>query len=900
MKSKTTIILSIFIILTLAMQFILPITANAYELQKVTREESTIDVNLKRDESNSNIVNITATDTTYDIIELKYVHKYIEISNIEYFEQNNSDVHTFEITPSRNIQESFELEGYGSYTVYAKNSRGDRFLSRITINDPEDAPDITLIKDEENPMNFTIQVTSKNNTITTLKIAKKQNINDKIDFNTQGTDIEFIESNNVNVKYDKITEEGLYEVYAADNKGNKTSVEIYLSKNNTPIEASIWKGSATREVELKIKDSLCDIVKVKVARNSEISGFEDFNTKGEELQFAKGNNVTINYTAPEDDTYVFYIEDEAGFKKMITKRITENEKAMNIEITQDEANPKNVKIKATNEVCKIVKMKVAIGDNIDLEYFKQNGEELEIVAGKEVNSEYTVNKDCRLNVYVEDEEGYTYMYSKNLTGIDEPQPITPPTIELSQNNDNPKQIDVTVKSTDSYIRKIKWAKDSKDEQYFENNGTQIGIGSVGKIIKTNFAISSIGVYTIYAEDNEGNKTVKEINITNIDEKPNPDTTPPEITGVENNKIYNKTLTPKITDENLSEIILKKDDSVVENYKNGDRIEEDGIYQLIATDKAGNETKIRFGIDRTAPEIKIEQEIKDEKNVTANIKITDNLVKIKKAKIAKGNKDIEYFAENGQELEVKGENTTASSTINITENGIYTVYAEDILGNKSIEKFEVTTIKVDPDPEPEDKIPPKITGVQDNKTYTEKISPKAEDENLVEVILKRNGEIVKSYKNGDVINKNGQYTLTAKDKAGNTTSIRFTINIKDTNNNNTNGNTNTGNNNTNTSGNTNTGNNNTNTNGNTNTGNNNTNTNTNTNTGNNNSNTNSQNGSNNKINNNKENNLQSGNNNESKNILPYAGNTSFFIIGIIVAMIVAIFSYFKYKKSSEVT
>lgn len=895
MKNKTTIILSIFIILTLAMQFILPITANAYELQKVTREESTIDVNLKRNESNSNIVNITATDTTYDIIELKYVHKYIEISNIEYFEQNNSDVHTFEIIPSRSIQESFELEGYGSYTVYAKNSRGDRFLSRITINDPEDAPDITLIKNEENPMHFTIQVTSKNNTITTLKIAKKQNIDDKIDFNTQGTDIEFIESNNVNVKYDKITEEGLYEVYAADNKGNKTSVEIYLSKSNTPIEASIWKGSAIREVELKIKDSLCDIVKVKVARNSEISGFEDFNTKGEELQFTKGNNVTINYIAPEDDTYVFYIEDEAGFKKMLTKRITENEKAMNIDIKQDEANPKNVKIKAINEVCKIVKLKVAIGENIDLKYFKQNGEEIEIVAGKEVNVEYTVNKDCKLNVYVEDEEGYTYMYSKNLTGIDEPQPITPPTIEVSQNSDNPKQIDVTVKSTDSYIRKIKWAKDSRDEKYFENNGTQIGIGNVGKIIKTDFVISSIGVYTIYAEDNEGNKTVKEINITNIDDKPIPDTKPPEITGVENNKIYNKSLTPKITDENLAEVILKKDDNVVENYKNGDTIEEDGIYQLIATDKAGNETEIKFGIDRTAPEINIEQEIKDEKNVTANIKIIDNLVKIKKAKIAKGEKDIEYFAENGQELEVKGENTTASIAINITDNGIYTVYAEDILGNKSIEKFEVTTIKVDTEPEPEDKIPPKITGVQDGKTYTEKISPKAEDENLVEVILRRNGEIVKKYKNGDVINKNGQYTLTAKDKAGNTSSIRFTINIKDTNNN-TNSNTNTGNNNTNTNNNTN---NNTNTNGDTNTGNNNVNTNSNVNSENNNSNTNITNSSDNKISNNKENNLQFRNKNESKNMLPYAGNTRFFIIGIIVAMIVAIFSYFKYKKYNKI-
>ena len=54
-----------------------------------------------------------------------------------------------------------------------------------------------------------------------------------------------------------------------------------------------------------------------------------------------------------------------------------------------------------------------------------------------------------------------------------------------------------------------------------------------------------------------NKTIKKINVTNIDEKPIPDTIPPKITGVENNKIYNKALTPKITDENLEEIILKK-------------------------------------------------------------------------------------------------------------------------------------------------------------------------------------------------------------------------------------------------------------------------------------------------------------------------------------------------------
>ena len=520
MDVKIKRILSIFVILMLMIQVVLPVVSKASDTD-INLEESdvTMNIELKRDETNSNIINITATDSKYKITDLKYVHKYIETSNVDYFEQNNSDVYTFDITPAQTIQESFELDGYGSYTVYGKNERGDRFLSRLTVNDPNDMPQITITKDEENPLNITIQVTSTNNNITKLKIAKKQNINDTIDFSTQGTDIEFIESNDVNVKYSGITEDGLYVIYAEDSKGNKTTRQLYIGEENTPIQVTITNGSNTREVNLQIKDTICNIVKVKVAKKSENLSFDDFQTKGEELEFSPNQEVNISYTAPEDDTYVFYIEDEAGYKKMTEKRITQNDKNMNIEITQDEDSPTELTIKATNEICNIVKMKVAIGNDVDIEYFKNNGEEIPITAGREVTANYSVNENCTINIYIEDEQGYSYMLTKTIIGIDEPEPNQPPEITLSQNEENPKQIDVSVSDKDSYIDEIKWAKGSQQIEYFETNGTRIGQGSVGKLINTQFEINEIGVYTVYAKDEEGSEVVKEINITNIDETP---------------------------------------------------------------------------------------------------------------------------------------------------------------------------------------------------------------------------------------------------------------------------------------------------------------------------------------------------------------------------------------------
>lgn len=234
---------------------------------------------------------------------------------------------------------------------------------------------------------------------------------------------------------------------------------------------------------------------------------------------------------------------------MTEKRITTNENTMNITIEQDKQEPGKLTIIGTDEISNITTMKILIGKNVTIKDVKEKGENISITPGKRVTATYNVTENCTINVYIQDEQGYGYMISKMITGIDGPTVNVPPIITIKQNTDNLKQIDVTVSDVDSYISKVKWAEGSKNIDYFANNGTQIGQGSLGKLITTKFEIEHTGIYTVYAEDDSGNKIVEEIEIRNID-KPVEDITPPEITITQKN----------INDKNVAVLILAKDRS----------------------------------------------------------------------------------------------------------------------------------------------------------------------------------------------------------------------------------------------------------------------------------------------------------------------------------------------------
>ena len=791
MKNVVEKIISILIIMIMILPISLPIVSKAVDsgTSSTSKQDYPVNVELKRDETNSDIIHIMATSTEGNIIELKYVKQYIDTNNASYFEEDHEDIYTFDITPAPTVEETFELDGYGSYTVFAKDENKNAILARLTVNDPNDMPQISLTK-EKDSLNLNIEVTSNKNTITKLKIAKKDNINDNIDFSIDGTDIDFMESNHVSVRYTGITEEGLYVVYAEDSEGNKSARQIYVAKQNTPISAEITNGTNTREVNLHITDAICNIISVKVAKLSEIGeDYDKFDTI-EGLTITEGQTVNLSYTAPEDDTYIFCIEDEAGYRLITQKRITAEKNVMNVTVEQDENSPGNLTITATNTICNIVEMKVAIGDNIDLDYFKNNGESISIEPGKEVVGKYTVQENCTINVYVKDEQGYTHIYTKNLIGINEPEPepSQAPTITLTQNTENPKQIDVDVRADNSNVDEIKWAKGEQNIAYFETNGTRIGQGKVGVSIRTEFTIDSIGTYTVYARDDNGNETVKTIEITNIDETPptEEDTTPPEVNDVENNGIYNHSVTPKVVDEHLAEIYLTRDGIDVEDYQNGDTIEDEGAYVLNAVDETGNEVVVKFVIDKTAPEITINQENTDNENVEVSFSILDNLTNINKVKVAQGQQTIDYFENGGQELTLQKEENSALAAINVTENGTYTVYAKDEAGNAKIEVFEVTTITEDP--EIDDTTPPEIQTSNESINENESIKVTihvTDTQSQIAVIKIANGEQNTDYFEDEgnslqmitddksaeaavIITKNGTYTIYAEDEQGNKT------------------------------------------------------------------------------------------------------------------------------------
>lgn len=776
MKSKLRI-LPILIIMTIILQFLLPLVSNGAEV--------TLNVVLKRDEINPNQVNITATDTQYNIEELKYVHKRIEKSEINYFEEDNDDVYTLMISPSKNVEASFMLDGYGTYTVYARNSHGDRFLSRITINDPGDLPDLTLTRDDNNPLSLTIQAISKNSQISTIKIAKKDDINQDIDFNTEGTNIEFVKSNNVNAVY-KVNEEGLYAVYVKDEKGGSVTKQIYLASSKTPINIDIT-NLGNRKVNIKATDAICNIKTIKVAKSSEISDFDDFETKGESISFNQGKNVSVDYTVPEDGTYIFFVEDEAGYKRMLNERITSKEDTMAITITQDEENPGSLTIKASDTLSDIVELKVATGENIGIDYFENNGVSLPITQGREVTANYQVQENCVLNVYIKDADGYSYMTKKTIIVGNKPVQNQPPQITLSQNQNNPKQIDVLVSDPDSYIDTIKWAAGSHNADYFKSNGTKIGQGELGKIITTEFLINSTGTYTVYAEDEEGASTVKEINILNIDEVQKPDTTAPAISGVANNSIYRNSVTPNVTDEHLASVVLTRNGEIVSNYQNESEISDEGNYILTARDETGNETSIKFTIDFTSPEIQILQENTDNKNVAVTINLTDNLTGIDILKVANGEQGTSYFEKNGQQISIIKNGTSAIGKINVTENGTYTAYVKDSAGNTKVQTFKIFTIEDEQEPQPNPDITAPTINIekeiaQDKKSVILTINV-ADTQSQIKEVKIENGERDISYFDGNgtelkiqkedkkstsVVNitQNGTYTIYAEDEAKN--------------------------------------------------------------------------------------------------------------------------------------
>ena len=119
--------------------------------------------------------------------------------------------------------------------------------------------------------------------------------------------------------------------------------------------------------------------------------------------------------------------------------------------------------------------------------------------------------------------------------------------------------------------------------------TQLIINS-SEVGDTEVILSDNGNYSIqikYSND-EGQLEEKNINIT-IDKEA------PQISDIEDGKIYFNSVKPQVMDDYLKEVQVTLNGQAIEGYSLGNELTQEGQYELMATDKAGNVTKVVFYI-----------------------------------------------------------------------------------------------------------------------------------------------------------------------------------------------------------------------------------------------------------------------------------------------------------------
>lgn len=234
-----------------------------------------------------------------------------------------------------------------------------------------------------------------------------------------------------------------------------------------------------------------------------------------------------------------------------------------------------------------------------------------------------------------------------------------------------------------------------------------------------------------------------------------DTAAPTISGVTDNSYYNQDVTITVTEANLDKVVVNGVDITL-NANNQYKFSEENLYVVVASDKSNNSTTVTFTIDKTSPEI---SGVTDGSYYNQDVIITVDEVNLDK-------------------VEVNGAIVTldANNQFSFSEEGEYTVVVTDKGGNLKTVTFEV------------DKTAPVLTvnGEEAKDFYNStNLNVKATDDNLEELTgtaqyFPPSSTIVSLSPNA--LDENGEvtfrvgctriYIFTAKDKAGNETTIEF--------------------------------------------------------------------------------------------------------------------------------
>lgn len=530
------------------------------------------------------------------------------------------------------------------------------------------------------------------------------------------------------------TENGVWTVYVQDKAGNVTVETITVTKkdNEKPTIENVQlpSGSTTiREgdtIEIILTPSKPGVV-------IDPDKFKPVDEEGNEIEVGvsvtvdEDGNIHVKIVAgKEDGTITVEIEpggitDPAGNQNepvSIPTNITINNQkpAVHIQTPAD----KDV-IKEEERTTVVIKPNVD-GTTIDTEKIILGGEGVE---GATI--ETTVNPDGTITIIITGGTGTGELDILLQPGAiidsagNENDRITLPITQIDNSGPN-ATLAVTNVTTSSITVKatatdVGAAGIATENAYTYTCSSDPNFGSGGEhntgILQSNHAEATFsglvpGTYYIKVEvkDAKGNIGVSNIVMQKTGDIPSSDTNIGFSAPIWNNGTATVTMTKTETvpSEFSLQYKIEKDGVIIQDWQIAPQdqttltgLESGTVITAWLVDSEGNHNgaKTISIIDKTAPTITLtEPSTPTNGNVTITVVVTDTESGVAVQKYAQGSQNVEYFEKEGT--------TFTGTTFEATENGVWTVYAEDVAGNKTINTITVTK---------QDKTKPTITDVK---------------------------------------------------------------------------------------------------------------------------------------------------------------------------------------------
>ena len=316
---------------------------------------------------------------------------------------------------------------------------------------------------------------------------------------------------------------------------------------------------------------------------------------------------------------------------------------------------------------------------------------------------FDISKNGIYTVYAKNSDDVEAIQTVDVTNILDPdQGDIDFSLELSTKEPTEDPVTVTVQ-TDEELVALKWLEGGKTIEDFAEGGHGIDLET------KSFEIDENGMYTVYAENSDGEKGVISITIRNIT-----DSAQEEI---------NVTLTPSVTDEtegpvaitvetdSESELVEMKwleGEKAAKDFSNaGNNIDfdsksfnvaENGIYTVYVKNSDGVEAVQTIEVTNIVDPVQEEINVtltpsttdKTEDPVTVTVE-TDSESELVELKWLEGEKSTKDFTDAGTDIDLD------SKSFNVGKNGTYTVYAKNSDGVEAVQMITISNI-TEPDQE----------------------------------------------------------------------------------------------------------------------------------------------------------------------------------------------------------